>query len=81
MIISILLFAAVGLAFGYAFGGVVAWLVALGLPAVVAALTVAGDGWDDFNVLAFIVTMVLAGVGVVVGSLLRERAERAAPQA
>ena len=77
MIFSILLFAAVGLAFGYAFGGgPLAWIVSLGLPIVVALATVAGDGFDDFNVVAFIVTLLLTGLGVVLGAMLRERAER-----
>ncbi len=80
MIFGILLFAAVGLAFGYAFGGAVAWIVALGLPLLVALATVAGDGFDDFNWVAFIATMLLSGLGVVVGTMLRQRAERRQPR-
>lgn len=76
MVLSILLFAAVGFAFGYAFGGPIAWIVALGLPSLVALATVAGDGFDDFNVVAFLVTLILAGLGVVLGSTLRGRAEQ-----
>ena len=79
MIFGILLFAAVGLAFGYAFGGFTAWIVALGLPLLVALATVAGDGFDDFNWVAFIATMLLSGLGVVVGTMLRQRAERRQP--
>ncbi|MEX2195249.1 MAG: hypothetical protein WD844_08170 [Thermoleophilaceae bacterium] len=76
MIFSILLFAAVGFAFGYAFGGPVAWIVALGLPTLVALATVAGDGFDDFNFVAFVVTLLLSGFGVIVGALLRRRGEQ-----
>lgn len=76
MILGILLFAAVGFAFGYAFGGLTAWIVALGLPTLVALATVAGDGFDDFNFVAFIATLLLSGLGVVVGTMLRQRAEQ-----
>lgn len=81
MILSILLFAAVGLAFGYAYGGFVAWLVALGLPALVALATVAGDGFDDFNFVAFFITLILSGLGVIAGVILRERGEAQARRA
>lgn len=80
MIFSVLLFAAVGVSFGYAFGGPTAWLVALGLPTLVAAATVAGDGFDDFDFVAFVVIVLLSGLGVVVGTMLRRRGERHAHQ-
>ncbi len=76
MVLGILLFAAVGLVFGYSFGGRIAWIVALGLPTLVAVATVAANGFDDFSFVAFAVTLLLSGLGVVLGAMLRERSER-----
>lgn len=74
--LGVLLFAVVALTFGYAFGGALAWIVGLGLPTLVALATVWSDGFDDFNALVYLVTLVLCVAGVVLGSLLRERGAR-----
>jgi hypothetical protein len=71
--LGVLLFAVVALTFGYAFGGAIAWIVGLGLPTLVALMTVWSDGFDDFNAPIYILTLALCVGGVVLGSLLRER--------
>lgn len=81
MVFSILLFAALGFAFGYATGGLLAWVVALGLPILVAVATVSGGGFDDFNVVAFIITLVLTAAAVVLGEMARARGEQRPGQA
>lgn len=76
MIIGIVLFAFVGLVFGYGVRGLLAWAIPLSLPLAFAVGTVLANGFDDLNWIAFIVGLAATAGSVVAGRALATRGER-----
>jgi hypothetical protein len=78
VVIGLILFAALGLALGYALPGRAAWLALLA-PIAFALLTAFSQGVDERLIIVLIVALVITAAAVVAGRLLdRRSAERSA---